>query len=85
MSGIVDMWSSEVAKQREKGGASSGSSAADHQGSSSTQQAVPPKEEGKLFGGKLQGFLQEMRANSAVLLFPLSEASVSMIVECSSP
>lgn len=44
MSGIVDIWRSELAKLRKNGGARSG---ADHQGSTLTQQLVAPKKKKK--------------------------------------
>ena len=79
MSALVDIWTSELAKLREKGltiwGTSSSSS------SSSSSQAVEAKEHSNNFpnAGKVSAFIREMRSRSLVL--PYSEASVSMLID----
>ncbi|GAY51914.1 hypothetical protein CUMW_137940 [Citrus unshiu] len=80
MSALVDIWTSELAKLREKGltiwGTSSSSSS-----SSSSSQAVEAKEHSNNFpnAGEVSAFIREMRSRSLVL--PYSEASVSMLID----
>ncbi|KAL5855730.1 hypothetical protein ACOSQ4_005532 [Xanthoceras sorbifolium] len=81
MSGLVDRWTSELAKLREKGPTtlSNGSSP----GNGESSQVGPVKEANLFSAGKLSSFVKEMRVNSLTL--PYSEAAVSMLVECFSP
>ncbi|CAK7329773.1 unnamed protein product [Dovyalis caffra] len=79
MSGLVDIWTSELAKLREKGQNiwSSGSSPTDTAESSK----VVPGEEGSLRLAKtLPALIRGMRVNSPVLAY--SEASLSMLIDC---
>ncbi|KAK9291933.1 hypothetical protein L1049_019885 [Liquidambar formosana] len=81
MSGIVDMWTSEVARLREKGRTifSSGSSPSTLE--SSQQQVVRAEKES--LTRSFPGLTRLTGVNSPVLLY--SEASVNMLVECFSP
>lgn len=77
MSALVDIWTSELAKMREKGQTnfSNGSSPAN----AASSQKIQPIEGGSSTG-LVQAFSQFMRANSPVSP-RYSEASVSMVVE----
>lgn len=80
MSGLVDMWTSELAKLREKGQTiwpSSGSSPTNLESSKEGESRT-----GSL-GKSLPTFIRGMRVSAIVL--PYSEASISMLVECFSP
>ncbi|KAK7821366.1 hypothetical protein CFP56_037780 [Quercus suber] len=79
MSGLVDKWTSEMAKLREKGQTmfSNGSSLTNAESSQRVQ--TKEKEEGST--GLVPAFCRFMRVNLPVMLY--SEASVS-ILECSS-
>ncbi|TXG64455.1 hypothetical protein EZV62_011449 [Acer yangbiense] len=80
MSGIVDTWTNEVAKLREKG-RTIGSSPGDDQ--SSQVGLGGPAKEGNLLSGKLSSLIQEMKDKSVkVVSLPYSEASVSMLIDC---
>ncbi|ESR36420.1 hypothetical protein CICLE_v10029719mg [Citrus x clementina] len=75
MSALVDIWTSELAKLREKGLTIWGTS------SSSSSQAVEAKEHSNNFpnAGEVSAFIREMKSRSLVL--PYSEASVSMLID----
>ena len=77
MSGLVDKWTSEMAKLREKGQTmfSNGSSLTNAESS----QRVQAKEKEENSTGLVPAFSRFMRVNSPVVLY--SEASVS-ILEC---
>ncbi|KAL9391528.1 hypothetical protein Peur_015448 [Populus x canadensis] len=78
MSGLVDIWTGELAKLREKGQAvwSSGSSPTNAESSK-----VVPGEEGSLRLVKpLPASIRGMRVKSPALTY--SEASLSMLVDC---
>nr|POF24602.1 hypothetical protein CFP56_77968 [Quercus suber] len=79
MSGLVDKWTSEMAKLREKGQTmfSNGSSLTNAESS----QRVQTKEKEESSTGLVPAFSRFMRVNLPVMLY--SEASVS-ILECSS-
>ncbi|ESR36416.1 hypothetical protein CICLE_v10029668mg [Citrus x clementina] len=91
MSALVDIWTGELAKLREKGqtiwGNDNGSShdniinAVKSSSSSSISQAVEAKEHSNNFPnvGKVSAFIREMRSRSLVL--PYFEASVSMLID----
>ncbi|KAK3195609.1 hypothetical protein Dsin_026919 [Dipteronia sinensis] len=84
MSGIVDTWTNEVAKLREKG--EKGQTIGSSPGSDQSRQVGGITKEGNVLSGKLSSLIQEMKDKSPVLLFlPYSEASVSMLVDCFSP
>ena len=76
MFGLVDMWTSETAKLREKGQTmfSNGSSLTNAE----SRQSVQAKQESSI--GLVPAFSRFMRVNSPVVLY--SEVSVSML-ECS--
>ena len=92
MSALVDIWTGELAKLREKGqtiwGNDNGSShhniinvVESSSSSSSSSQAVEAKEHSNNFldAGKVSAFIQAMKSHSLVL--PHSEASVSMLID----
>ncbi|GMY05907.1 hypothetical protein FCV25MIE_01146 [Fagus crenata] len=76
MSGLVDMWTSEMAKLREKGQTifSNGTSPTNAE----SNQRVQPKEGSST--GLVTAFSRFMPINSPVVL--CSEASLSMLVDC---
>ncbi|KAL9414965.1 hypothetical protein AB3S75_043271 [Citrus x aurantiifolia] len=76
MSALVDIWTSELAKLREKGLTIWGTSS-----STSSSQAVEAKEHSNNFpdAGKVSAFIREMRPR--LLVLPYSEASVSMLID----
>ncbi|KAJ4716422.1 Formin-like protein [Melia azedarach] len=82
MSALIDIWTSEVDKLRQKGStiSPSGSTHVDVEANTTDN-----KQEIKSFllAGKVSAFLQEMKVHS--LAFPYSEASVSMLLDCFSP
>ncbi|KAK9988227.1 hypothetical protein SO802_028466 [Lithocarpus litseifolius] len=77
MSGLVDMWTSQMAKLREKGQTmfSNGSSLTNAESS----QRVQANEKEESSTGLVPAFSRFMRVNSPVVLY--SEASVS-VLEC---
>ncbi|PON56974.1 hypothetical protein PanWU01x14_177040 [Parasponia andersonii] len=83
MSGLVDMWTTEMAKLKEKGQTlfSKGSGPSN----AGSFDVVKEKEGSSVSAsnGLSSAFSRVMGANSALAL--CSEASISMIVECSSP
>ncbi|KAK1559882.1 hypothetical protein Q3G72_019462 [Acer saccharum] len=81
MSGIVDTWTNEVAKLREKGRTIGSSPGGDQ-----SRQDDGITKEGNILSGKLSSLIQDMKDKSLkVVLLPHSEASVSMLVDCFSP
>ncbi|KAJ4845106.1 hypothetical protein Tsubulata_030336 [Turnera subulata] len=80
MSGLVDMWTSELTKLRSKSEASGSSS-----DSTSTTTKVVQAEEVSAgsWTKSLPTFVRSMRMNPPPLRY--SEASLSMLVECFSP
>ena len=81
MSGVVDIWTTEMAKLKEKGQPlfSKGSGPSN----AGSFDGVKKREGSSASKGLSLAFSRVMGANSALAL--CSEASVSMIVECSSP
>ncbi|KAK2665219.1 hypothetical protein Ddye_003793 [Dipteronia dyeriana] len=82
MSGIIDTWTGEVAKLREKGRTSGSNPDGDQ-----SRQVGGITKEGNLLSGKLSSLIQEYVKDKSlkVVLLPYSEASVSMLVDCFSP
>ena len=81
MSGIVDTWTNEEAKLREKGRTIGLSPDGDQ-----SRQVDGITKESNLLSGKLSSLIQKMKDKSLKLVFlPHSEASVSMLVDCFSP
>ena len=78
MSGLVDMWTNELAKLQQKG-ETTDSSTIQHECSQS--QRLQEKEESST--GLAASVAKLMQVNKPRLMF--SEASVSMFVECFSP